>query len=57
MEKSRNRENWIEYKNVYKIVKSAVSRAEHNKYDKLYERLETQEGEKNIYGLMWKKAI
>jgi len=45
------REDWIEYKNLCKIVKSAVIKARLYRYDELYERLRTQEGEKEIYRL------
>jgi dihydroneopterin aldolase len=45
-QKSRKIEDWIEYKNVCKIVKSVVSKVKLNRYDELYEKLGTQEGEK-----------
>nr|GFC92957.1 retrovirus-related Pol polyprotein LINE-1 [Tanacetum cinerariifolium] len=50
-QKSRKREDWVEYKSVCKKVKSAVSKAKLKRYDELYERLGTREGEKEIYRL------
>ncbi|KAL4142691.1 hypothetical protein QTP88_005101 [Uroleucon formosanum] len=47
----RKREDWVEYKSVCKIVKSAVSKAKLKRYDELYEGLRTREGEKEIYRL------
>ncbi|KAL4104538.1 hypothetical protein QTP88_019833 [Uroleucon formosanum] len=47
----RKREDRAEYKSVCKIAKSAVITAKLKRYDELYERLETLEGEKEIYRL------
>lgn len=51
MQKSRNRENWVQYKNVCNKMKSVVSNAKHKRNDELYEWLGTQDGENEIYGL------
>jgi hypothetical protein len=54
-QKSRKRDG-IEYKNVCKIVKSAVSIAKLNRYDGLYKRLGTLKKEKKcIYWLRLEK--
>ena len=50
-QKSRKREDWVEYKSVCKIVKSAVNKAKLKRYDELNEQLGTREGEKEIYRL------
>jgi len=42
------REDWIEYENMCKIVKIAVSKEKLIRCNELYERLETQEEEKNV---------
>lgn len=44
------RDDWVEYKSLCKVTKSAVSKSKLGKYDALYERLETK-GEKEMYKL------
>ena len=50
-QKNREREDWVEYKSLSKAAKIAVSKAKLKKYDELYERLGTKEGEKEVYRL------
>jgi len=45
-EKQKERILGIECKNLCKIVKSAVSKANLKRYNELYKRLETKEGKK-----------
>ncbi|KAL4107958.1 hypothetical protein QTP88_018227 [Uroleucon formosanum] len=47
-QKSKTRKDWVEYKSECKIVKSTVSEAKLKRNDELYERLGTEEGEKEI---------
>jgi len=41
----------VEYKAAKKIAKKVVTVAKHNMFDRLYQRLETKEGEKDVFRL------
>ncbi|KAK3528213.1 hypothetical protein QTP86_026676, partial [Hemibagrus guttatus] len=47
----RTEENRQEYKELQRRVKSEVSKAKQKAYDELYTRLDTREGEKDLYRL------
>ncbi|KAK3509752.1 hypothetical protein QTP70_008387 [Hemibagrus guttatus] len=47
----RTEENRQEYKELQRRVKREVSKAKHKTYDELYTRLDTREGEKDLYRL------
>ncbi|KAK3552109.1 hypothetical protein QTP86_000648 [Hemibagrus guttatus] len=47
----RTEENRQEYKELQRRVKREVSKAKQNAYDELYTRLDTREGEKDLYRL------
>ncbi|KAK3558010.1 hypothetical protein QTP86_005830 [Hemibagrus guttatus] len=47
----RTEENRQEYKELQRRVKMEVSKAKQNAYDELYTRLDTREGEKDLYRL------
>ncbi|KAK3543468.1 hypothetical protein QTP70_022062, partial [Hemibagrus guttatus] len=47
----RTEENRQEYKELQRIVKREVSKAKQKAYDELYTRLDTREGEKDLYRL------
>ncbi|KAK3531798.1 hypothetical protein QTP70_029738, partial [Hemibagrus guttatus] len=47
----RSEENRQEYKELQRRVKREVSKAKQNAYDELYPRLDTREGEKDLYRL------
>ncbi|KAK3562480.1 hypothetical protein QTP86_034595 [Hemibagrus guttatus] len=47
----RTEENRQEYKELWRRVKSEVSKAKQEAYDELYTRLDTREGEKDLYRL------
>ncbi|KAK3516157.1 hypothetical protein QTP70_005397 [Hemibagrus guttatus] len=47
----RTEENRQEYKELQRKVKREVSKAKQNAYDELYTRLDTREGEKDLYRL------
>ncbi|KAK3508727.1 hypothetical protein QTP70_004272 [Hemibagrus guttatus] len=50
-EMDRTEENRQEYKELQRRVKREVSKAKQNAYDELYTRLDTREGEKDLYRL------
>lgn len=47
----RTKENRLEYKELQRRVKREVSKAKQKAYDELYIRLDTREGEKDLYRL------
>ncbi|KAK3518346.1 hypothetical protein QTP86_018579, partial [Hemibagrus guttatus] len=49
---NRTEENRQEYKELQRRVKREVSKAKQNAYDELYTRLDTREGEKDLYRLV-----
>ncbi|KAK3564738.1 hypothetical protein QTP86_024866 [Hemibagrus guttatus] len=51
----RTGQNRKEYKELQRRVKSEVSKAKHKAYDELYTRLDTREGEKDLYRLARQK--
>ncbi|KAK3552494.1 hypothetical protein QTP86_012152 [Hemibagrus guttatus] len=51
----RTEDNRQEYKKLQRRVKREVSKAKQNAYDGLYTRLDTREGEKDLYRLAWQR--
>jgi len=49
--KKRRREDWGENKSLGNKANKAVRKAKFKKYEELYDRLETNEGEKEVYRL------
>ena len=47
----RNEENRQEYKDMCQKVKRVVAKAKGKTFDELYEKLDTKEGEKDLYRL------
>ena len=47
----RTEENRLEYKERTREVKREVAKAKHKAYEELYDRLDTKEGEKDLYKL------